>query len=218
MNAKKALYYVLMLLPLAATMTALPFLPEQIPAHYNLNNQVDRWGSKLEVLILPAMVILFGFLMLGIARLVSAGEKSGKNNGNVCILAGLCCLIVFNALTGYFLYADFQQAESLNELPLDINQTIFALLGIIMIVAGNIMPKLRMNSLIGLRTSWSIKSEAVWKKCQRFGGISFILGGVLIVVFCLLNQGVACFSWSMGVFVVLLIVDVCYTYWVAKNH
>ena len=34
MKTKKWLYYTLMLLPLAATLIALPLLPDQIPAHY----------------------------------------------------------------------------------------------------------------------------------------------------------------------------------------
>ena len=40
------IYYVIMFLPLIVTLEALPFLPEQIPAHYGFDNKVDRWGSK----------------------------------------------------------------------------------------------------------------------------------------------------------------------------
>lgn len=61
MKTKKWLYYTLML-PLAATLIALPLLPDQIPAHYGADNQVDRWGSKYESLIFPLLTILFGFL------------------------------------------------------------------------------------------------------------------------------------------------------------
>lgn len=214
----KALYFVLMLLPLAVTVIALFFLPDQIPAHYNAANQVDRWGSKFEALILPAMVILFGLLMLGMAKLISKSEKSGKNNERVCIISGLCCLALFNAMTCYFLYMDFHGIEDLSSVPLDINQIMFGLLGLIMIIVGNVMPKLRMNSLIGLRTSWSMKNETTWKKSQLFGGISFIIGGILIIVLCLLSKGIFCFIWSIIVFLVLLVIDVCYTYQAAKKY
>ena len=30
-------------------------LPDKVPGHYNLNGEVDRWGSKSELLILPIM-------------------------------------------------------------------------------------------------------------------------------------------------------------------
>ena len=34
-------------LPLAVVLIALQFLPELIPAHYDMNNQVTRWGLSL---------------------------------------------------------------------------------------------------------------------------------------------------------------------------
>ncbi len=39
---------VLMFLPLVITLMILPHLPNQIPAHYGFDGQVDRWGSKYE--------------------------------------------------------------------------------------------------------------------------------------------------------------------------
>ena len=56
MKGRKILFWILMLLPMAVTLFALPFLPEQIPAHYGFGGQVDRWGSKYETLILPIFV------------------------------------------------------------------------------------------------------------------------------------------------------------------
>ncbi|WP_428910481.1 DUF1648 domain-containing protein [Niallia sp. Krafla_26] len=38
-------------------------LPEEVPAHYNAVGEVDRWGSKMELLILLA-VGLFTFVMM----------------------------------------------------------------------------------------------------------------------------------------------------------
>lgn len=38
-------------------------LPDRIPAHFNAVGEVDRWGSKMEILILPVIGILLLFLM-----------------------------------------------------------------------------------------------------------------------------------------------------------
>lgn len=51
------IYYVIMFLPLIVTLAALPFLPEQIPAHYGFDNKVNRWGSKYEALLFPIVTI-----------------------------------------------------------------------------------------------------------------------------------------------------------------
>ena len=62
MKIKKLVYYILMFLPIIITIIALNFLPDQIPAHYGINNEVNRWGSKYESLLLPIFIIIFALL------------------------------------------------------------------------------------------------------------------------------------------------------------
>ena len=149
---KKFTLYILMFLPLAAVLAALPFLPEQIPAHYGFDGQVTRWGSKYESLIFPAMAVLLGLIMIGLAKISAKQEETGSNNEKMCLTTGIAVLALFDAMTAYFLYTDFRAVDNLSSMALDVNQLIFGLLGISMIILGNIMPKLRINSTIGLRT------------------------------------------------------------------
>lgn len=216
MKVKKIVFYGLMFLPLISAFIALQFLPEQIPAHYGLNNQVTRWGSKYEVLIVPIVTAVLGTFFLGIARIAGKNEENGNNNENICIAAGIVTLIIFNTMTGYALYAGFNKIENLSSNKFDVNQLLFGILGIAMIIVGNIMPKLRMNAVTGLKTKWSMKNEATWKKSQRFGGITCIIGGIAIVVICFFVQGIYCFLSVLGVIAVLLVIDVFYTYKIAQ--
>lgn len=215
MKPGKLLYYSLMLLPFLIVFAALPFLPEQIPAHYGADNQVTRWGSKYESLIYPVTTLLMGYFLLFMAKLAAKQEKDGKNNEQIIMIAGILILTLFNVMNVYFLYTSFHKVENLSSVPLDLNQLLFGLLGVFMIIIGNIMPKLRMNAMIGLRTKWSMKNELTWKKSQRFGGISFLLGGITIILISFFMRGFLCLLASMGIVTVLLIVDICYTYKVA---
>ena len=70
-----ALYIILMLLPLIAVVVAYPFLPDKIPAHYGMNNQVTRWGNKSETFIFPIITLFFGFFMYIAARGAAEQEK-----------------------------------------------------------------------------------------------------------------------------------------------
>lgn len=218
MKKKKTIYFILMFLPLIVTLFALQYLPNEIPAHYDINDEVTCFGSKYGSLVLPLIVIFFGGFMLLMARLSSKPEKGGKNNEKVCIITGILSLILFNVLVGYFLYTSFNMVENLSVIALDINQLILGLLGIIMIVVGNIMPKLRKNSIIGLRTIWSMKSETTWKKSQHFGGISFMIGGILVIIICLLTKGLASLLWTLGVMAIILVIDIYYTYKIAQKN
>lgn len=217
MKNRKAVYYILMFLPLVLVLIALPFLPEQIPAHYGADGTVTRWGSKFETLIFPVVTIIFGAVMLVVAQAAGKNEEDGKNNEKVTVIAGLASLAVFDVMTCFFLYTDFNQVEDLGDVPFGNSQILFTVFGAGMIVLGNVMPKLRMNSVAGLRTKWSMKNETVWKKCQRFGGISFIVGGICMIIACFLAEDDACLAVSLGILCVLIVVDVWYTYLAAKE-
>lgn len=218
MKAKKTIYFILMYLPLAVVLIVLPYLPEKIPAHYGFDNQVDRWGSKYEALLYPIATVLMGYFLLAMSRLAAKQEEHGENNKRIIIVTGILVLMLFNALTGYSLYADFSKVENLSSIPLDINQFVFGIVGVVMIVTGNIMPKLRMNSMIGLRTHWSMKNEVTWKKCQRIGGISFIVGGIVIIGVCIVMKGTPCLVSVLGIWVMLIVMDIFFTYRIAKKN
>ena len=216
MKIRKIVYFILMFLPLAVILIALPYLPEKIPAHYGFDNKVDRWGSKYEELLFPVVCIFMGCFMLGMAKLAARQEEHGENNKNVIIVTGILILILFNALNGYSLYTSFHKVENLSSVSLDISQLVFGIMGMLMIVIGNIMPKLRMNSMIGLRTHWSMKDEITWKKSQHIGGISFIIGGIIIIGICVTMKGILCLLAVLGVLAILIVIDIFLTYRIAK--
>lgn len=215
------LYIILMFLPLIAVVVAYPFLPDQIPAHYGMDNQVTRWGNKSETFIFPVITLFFGFFMYiaakGAAEQEKNGNGTGKSNSTITFIAGILSIIVFDILTLYFLYADLHQVENLNDVPFSLTKILFGLLGIFLIVFGNIMPKLKRNSLIGLRTSWSMKNDVVWKKSQRFCGILFMLSGVVILILCFLLEGTLLTVLSLVLLITSTIVSVVYSYYVAKK-
>ncbi len=218
MNKKKTVCYILMYLPLVVVLIVLPHLPEKIPAHYGFDNQVDRWGSKYETLLFPVVSILMGYFLFGMAKLAAKKEEHGENNKNVTIIVGILVLILLNALNVYSLYTSFNKVENLSFVSLDIGQLVFGIIGMLMIVIGNLMPKLRMNSMIGLRTHWSMKNEATWKKSQHIGGISFIIGGIIIIGICIVMKGTPCLLSVLGVWAMLIVIDIFLTYRVAEKN
>lgn len=217
-NNNNKLFYFLMFLPLFMVLVLLPFLPDQIPAHYGIDGGVDRWGSKYETFIFPAITVIFGFIMLLITKYASKQEKSKGNNKKIVINLGIMLLLFFNILFFYFLYADFNRVENLSAMPINIQQLSFILLGVIIIILGIMMPKLEMNSMIGLRTSWSMKNEITWKKSQQFGGKSFIIVGLLMIMINLLVHSSISIILSLVILIGSLPFDIYYTYKMAKKY
>ena len=82
---------------------------------------------------------------------------------------------------------------------------------------GNVMPKLKRNSLMGLRTKWSLSSDEAWRKSQRFGGITLAVTGILLAF----GNVFLYPTWSLGLSTILIIVSVIisviYSYRVAHT-
>ena len=218
MKKKKLIYLILMVFPLIVVCLTLPFLPEQIPAHYNLNNEVTRWGSKYETLFFPCIALFVGLFLLGIAKLSSKDLENGQQNEEVCLLAGIVALLIFNVMTLFFLYTDFKSIANLNSVPIDLYQLIFGTLGFGLIFLGQQMPKVKMNHSLGLRTQWSMKNETTWLKSQIFGGYSFIVTGIAILLICFMTNGLNLFLWVFAVIILQLIVDIFATWKIAKDN
>ena len=157
----KKLFYVLMFLPLVASLIALQFLPNVIPAHYNINNVVDSWGSKYEILILPVLIIGFGIFSLVMGKVAQKQEPQGNNNEKSSLFISNCVLLIFNMLSGFMIYSSLHQLEKLEFASLTFIQIAFIIIGIFLIVISNIMPKVKRNSILGFRTKQTMKNDEI---------------------------------------------------------
>lgn len=218
MKKKTILFWMLTFLPLLVVGISLFFLPEQIPAHYGISGEVNRWGSKFETLLFPTVSLLLGIFLAICIRFARKKEGHDNNDENTMRITGIFLLLFFNALTLFFLYLDFNQVTDMSFSKVDINQWIFGFLGILLIIIGNLLPKVQRNALIGLRTRWSMKNDITWKKSQRFGGAALIITGALMLLFSICLKGIACFLCSVGILIVSLPIDIYYTYQVAKKY
>lgn len=164
--------------PLIIILVALNFLPDKIPAHYDLHMNVDRWGSKYESLLMPAATALMSAFMYGMSRF-AAKQENGESNRRVLLICGTAINILFTAITALFLKTAFKAVSGTEINSVKFVKIIFILLGAAIAVTGNFMPKCRLNSVVGLRTKWSMANEDVWFKCQRFGGVLIVICGIM---------------------------------------
>ena len=66
--------------------------------------------------------------------------------------------------------------------PIGVGQTIGVSAGLLFVVIGNFMTKVRPNFLYGVRTPWTLSSEVVWDKTHRMAGPTIMAGGAVILV------------------------------------
>ena len=154
----------------------LTLAPDQVPAHYNIRGEVDRWGSKYEFLIMPFTNLLFAAFMVWLAR--REGKKGRDMNERIVGIVNIVVLIQFNIMWAIFMWkaVDLENLGGLDDLT---SRLILMLLAVSLIPMGNIMPKAQRNSIFGLRTKWSMANDHCWQQSQRIGGFIMVAAGVV---------------------------------------
>ena len=178
---------------------AITVLPDNIPVHFGLDGNADRIGSKYEVLYFVVIVIAFTVAGILMRRKADKAERSGTDEketahaaGNAKITGTVCAAInaVMVGLEVVFICIGYTGLTQINgtEGELYCSATVI-LMGILFAVLGNIMPKMKMNGLMGLRTTWSMKNDEVWARSQRMGGTVTFFGGVAVILSGIILRG-----------------------------
>lgn len=174
--------------------------PDTLPVHYNARGEIDGWGSKYTYLLFPALTAFMGVFMGFVARY--EGKQGRQDNANVVAGTGVLVLVLFDALWAFFLVRGLKGTDLNVGSDLGI-KALYLLLCASLVPMGNFMPKARRNSLLGLRTKWSMADDVCWQKSQRIGGYLMMMTGILgIVLVALLPV-----QWGVFAFLGLLLGD-----------
>ena len=213
----KKLYHLLTFLPLIVSLFSFSLLPEQIPAHFNLAGEVDRWGSRLEIFFLPVLVVALGLLF---RRWIEwTLRRQMQNSPRALYVAGCAMLAVFNGIFFVMLYTAFASVDRMAVPGEAIMRITNLLVGLLLIPIGNVMPKVKRNAVFGLRTKWSMANDTCWNLSQRFGGLSFVVTGCLIILGTILVDNPTAQSILMLALILLDVVFcVVYSYQVYRKY
>ena len=213
----RLLIRLLTFVPMAVCVIALFFLPDEIPAHYNAAGEVDRWGSKYEMLIFPGLIVITRGVMALMTYVATHGEGASESNRKILGYATAGVLFVFDIMMLYYMYAGFAGVTELGSMPVDINQIMCIAMGIVFIVLGNYLPKVRRNGVSGVRTKWSMANDTAWKLSQRFGGAVFMADGLITIVIGIFVRGIASILAALGLLIVAGAVMVIYSRFAYKK-
>ena len=223
----KKIIWTLAVLPTIVTAVALKFMPDTVPLHYNFAGEIDRWGSKYEHFLMPALLIVFVVLMQVITYFqekkiedepTPREQASRRNNIKVVRIVTIVFEIFLLILICWMLWTSKENANlGTEQTATNIGQFIWIAMGILLVVIGNILPKSRMNSVVGVRTTWSMYNEETWSKSNRFGGIVLMVTGIAMVITSLILKESALIIANLGLMILSSIVILVYTYKVFKE-
>ena len=85
-------------------------------------------------------------------------------------------------LVGFMTFIYFLASAAALGYPVSISYIMPLSIGLLFVVLGNYMSKIKPNWFMGIRTPWTLSNEEVWNKTHRIGGKIFIAIGLIMII------------------------------------
>lgn len=198
---------IVILLPMLWGLMIWSQLPNQIPIHFNVAGQANNFQSKaLAVFGLPFFLLLVHLFVIFMTARDPKNRTMNEKMGKVIYwLTPIVSLSVF-----YLIYSKALGSTT--------NPSVFvsALLGLIFVMMGNYMPKLKVNHTVGIRLPWTLQSEDNWHKTHRLAGKLWVLGGLILLLEAGLQFAV---PYVMGIVILTIVfIPVVYSYQLSREN
>ncbi|MDN6498098.1 MAG: DUF1648 domain-containing protein [Tetragenococcus koreensis] len=154
-------------------------LPEQIATHFGANNAPDGWSSKaMTVLGLPFLMLFIQWLVF----LLTSYDPKKKNINDKIFKAVLWIIPLVSSVV--FL-ATYMTALGYH---LNVGLLVNLLVGLVFIVLGNYLHKVKQNYSVGIKLAWTLNSKENWNRTNQMASWLYILGGLLFILNAFLQQ------------------------------
>ena len=187
----------------AAAFILYPTLPDRVAIHWNINGEADGYGSKfIGLYLIPIAQLLLVPFFLALPGLdPKHGIERFRETYDWFILGFVAFTAYINSLgiawnLGY---------------KFNFTYLLAPILGVTFYELGDLLNRAKMNWFVGIRTPWTLSSEAVWNKTHRLGGTLLKICGVISFIG-LFFGGWIDFVLAMGSVFVSTITLIIYSY------
>lgn len=199
----------LILLSFAAGAALYHHLPPRVPIHWNIYGEIDGYGSRLTgAFAIPGITLAAYIGMLITPRIDPKRANYAKFTGAYSAFVTVFVLFMLGLYATTILVA----------FGYDLNVGMITQIGVglLLMVMGNYLTRVRHNYFFGIKTPWTLASEIVWRKTHRTGGILFVISGLLIIASVVTSPEVR-FAITVGSALGVSLVSMVYSYLVYRK-
>lgn len=207
---KNMMLFLLAVLPAIVTACVMRIMPDNVPFSFVWFNNTNL-KSKYElfcypIFILLALVIFYCIIWYNRRKRGRVSDERTiaimKTKESMDYIFAFFIMVVANMIQYLQLYSVHtmmigQKRSIVDYLP----AFICVLVGMAIIVAGNIQPKMH-DYKDPVKTKWSNVSECTWRKSNHFAGVVFVICGFSIIIEAIILRGI----YSICVMFVLIII------------
>lgn len=158
-------------------------LPEQVATHFGPTGEPDGWSSRsFAAFGLPLLMLFIMSLLYALPRVMPRQENFAHFKDTywtvVTVVIGFMCamhVVILGVALGW---------------PVDVTTFVLLAVGGMFVIMGNLMPRVKSNWVLGIRTPWTLDSETVWRETHRVGGRTMVVAGIITMIAAFLPQQV----------------------------
>jgi uncharacterized membrane protein len=188
-----------------------PSLPSPIPTHWGVSGAADAFSPKsFASVFFEPMLALGIYALLIVVPFLDPKRRSLKlsfHAYNILIDAVVGMQAVVFAATMIAAYKN----------GFDVSKIILIAVGLLFAVIGNYMTTVKQNWTFGMRVSWTLSDEVVWRKTNRLGGYLFVLAGAITIV-CAFLPGPWAFGVMISAILGILVITYAYSYLLYRSR
>lgn len=183
-------------------------LPDEVPVHWNFEGEIDRYGNKTSLLLIPILLPLLTYLVFVLIPKIDPKNNLNKM-GNKFQKLKFALTAFMSVLALFIIYSAKNQS-------LGNPNYLILLVGLLYIILGNYFKTIKPNYFIGIRTPWTLENDYIWQKTHKFGGILWFFGGLIIIILSLVLDTNLNNIFFLGISAVITILPILYSYLMSK--
>ncbi len=184
-------------------------LPLQVPLHWNINGDINRYGSKMELFIICLIPVILYILFLFIPLIDP--KKRLMAMGNKFYTIRLITALFLAVLFSFIIY-------SVKEESLVNPNYLFVILGAFFVLLGNYFKTIKPNYFVGIRTPWTLENDTIWKNTHLFAGKLWVAGGFIIIISSFIFGGKIALPIFFIITAIITLIPIAHSYIQFKNN
>ena len=182
----------------------------EVPIHWGLDGQPNGYAPKEIALLFTPLLSVGLVVMLYFLPRFEPRARNLAESGPAYLQVTIALLVLMAGLQLMVVLAAVGR-------PLDVTLVLGFGTGLLFVVIGNVLGKVRSNFMFGVRTPWTLSSDLSWNKTHRLVGRLFVLLGFAVAVATVVAGNEAYLAVLLGGIAIVIAVAFVYSYRVWKT-